>query len=250
MKILPKFSVFIAILVSFQLSCQNQNSPDNPEFSGIGFFEGINENKEFYFYTEYYAQFHYNESDSTFYRESYSLCEADLETATDTNRFEISGFFKKIEDNNDCIEISNIQPHCMINYSVDSNRDPVLDGEWFLVGIQENNEINFTPCKTRRIPYLIFYQDDNAPDSVFNVFGGVTGNVLQTRTATFSNSGNFKGEFTLGLRGSDSPEYDQYFVETLNSSSTFSIDHNILTISDTLNNREVILQKGSDWTPN
>ncbi|HCI71036.1 MAG TPA: hypothetical protein DF712_05715 [Balneola sp.] len=243
-------SAFLLIIFFYSiLSCQNRNKVDKPDISGIVFFDGINENKKAFFYTEYFAQFHYDESDSSFYPVSYPLCEGDLKSNGNFERFELSGFLRQNDNNSDCIQIFDLEPYCQIDYSVDLNRQPVLEGDWFLVGIQENNEVNFTPCYTRRVPYLIFSENNSSSDPSYQVFGLLTGNVLHSGPALFFDNGNFAGEFIPGFRGTDAPEFDDLLTQTLNESSFYSINHNILTFSDTLNNRKAIFQKGSNWIP-
>ena len=49
-------SAFLLIIFFYSiLSCQNRNKVDKPDISGIVFFDGINENKKAFFYTEYFA---------------------------------------------------------------------------------------------------------------------------------------------------------------------------------------------------
>ncbi len=218
--------------------------------NGNGFFIGSAGSLNFVLYSKSYSQWHVTEENPYGKRIYYPLCEGQKSPIVkDIARYEVHGSLIK-NSRNTCIQIEYSSPQCeiYIDYEIDTKNDAVVNAEWVLVGIKVNNEIESTPCSTRRIPFLYIYLDDSTPDSIYTVHGGATGGpsafFIPSYETLFSEKGDFKGQFGLNFGGDN--DFDRLFVSILNASTKYSINHNIMTITDSLNDREIVLQKGLD----
>lgn len=201
-------------------------------------------------------------------RQSYLLCEyyqeewGTLELSILGQRYETGThviFSSQVMDNCDnpifnveneevfYTRISDIQPRiCQTEYAVDSERTESLTSRWELVGIEERGVIRFPPCEAIN-PWIEFTTEpylQNSTHTQQTVLGYSTVN-------EFAGAYAISDEFTLQfsdifttLVGSTTAnmDYEEDFYALLFASNQFEINHNLLTLSDTVKTETLLFQ--------
>jgi heat shock protein HslJ len=143
--------------------------------------------------------------------------------------------------------ISDIRPRfCQNEFTVDPERTEPLTRQWELVGIEEQGSIRFPPCEAIN-PWIEFTTEPYHHDS--------TG--TQQTVSGYSTVNEFNGAYTLSnnatlrffetyttLAGSTTAnmDYEEDFYALLFASNQYEINHNLLTLRDSVRTETLLFQ--------